>query len=217
MAKRESKTNDNQRGRIDTRLVNTGIYNTYEQHFVADDGTDIRVGRVPIQSQKPIRAGEVLAYIAAEVQTALHDGSGFKGEAQDAVKMLDKLKAAVAASDVESVAYWSYFLGCAMERHHTRQYEPMVLRERTRKSAQKDAVKTQGELAQERKKWVLDCYAGLPEAEKRKGRMAVYRRITTLFAKQAAEYEEKGRNWTLGTLSIRSTRGYLSAVLSGKR
>jgi hypothetical protein len=139
MAKRESKTNDNQRGRIDTRLVNTGIYNTYEQHFVADDGTDIRVGRVPIQSQKPIRAGEVLAYIAAEVQTALHDGSGFKGEAQDAVKMLDKLKAAVAASDVESVAYWSYFLGCAMERHHTRQYEPMVWRERNRESLRKPA------------------------------------------------------------------------------
>jgi len=120
MSKQKRQT---KRGVIDTRLIDTGVYATFEQHFVSDDGTDTPVGRSPIQSCKAIRKGEVLAHIAAEVQGALGDDSEFKGEAKDASKMLGKLETALSESDVENVLYWSYFLGRAMERHHVRQHE----------------------------------------------------------------------------------------------
>ncbi len=89
-------------GKIDTRLVDTGIYSTFEQHFVTDDGIDIPVGKIPIQSHKLVRKGEVLDYIAGEVQAAGDNGSEFKGEAQEAAKMLQKLKTALSESDVEN-------------------------------------------------------------------------------------------------------------------
>ncbi|HUT89812.1 MAG TPA: hypothetical protein VMY37_09965 [Thermoguttaceae bacterium] len=111
------------RGKVDTRLEDTGIYNTFVQYLVSDDGTDIPVGRFPIQSHKLIRKGEVLAHIEAEVQNALDDGTEFKGEARDAAEMLGKLKAAMAESDIENVLYWGYFLGRAMERHRVRRAE----------------------------------------------------------------------------------------------
>lgn len=110
--------------KTDTRLEDTGIYHTFVEYLVTEDGSKIPVGRFPVQSHKAIRAGEVLAYIAAQVQQALDDDSEFKGEAQDAAGMLEKLKAAMAESDVENVLYWAYFLGRAMERHRVRRAEP---------------------------------------------------------------------------------------------
>jgi len=120
-----TKRQKNQLPQVSTRVINTGIYQTYEKHVVLDDGTDISLSKFPVQSHEAILAGEVLQHIADEVSQALNDDSDFKGEAADASEMLERLQTAMAESPVnpETVMYWSYFLGRAMERHHTRKYE----------------------------------------------------------------------------------------------
>ncbi|NQT15221.1 MAG: hypothetical protein HQ582_20865 [Planctomycetes bacterium] len=133
------------RGKIDTRRKDTGIFHTYVQYLVTEDGAEIPVGRFAIQSHKAIRKGEVLAYIAAEVQSALDDDSEFKGEAQEAAKMLQKLKAAMAESKLETVLYWGYFLGRAMERHRVRRAEAnAACGKKVRKGGQKGHTEAHG-------------------------------------------------------------------------
>lgn len=121
MAKKKRTTE--RQGKVYTRLIDTGIFRTYEKHCVLDDGTDIPSGKRPWQPLPLIRKGETLPHIEGEVQAALDDDGEFKGEAQDAAKMLEKLKVAMEGSDIGNVLYWGYFIGRAIERHSTRKHE----------------------------------------------------------------------------------------------
>ena len=133
------------RGKVDTQLEDTGIYHTFMRYLVTEDGAESLVGRIPVQSHKLIRAGEVLPYIAAQVQQAMDDDSDFKGEAQDAAEMLGKLKTAMAESDAENVLYWAYFLGRAMERHRVRRAEAnAACGKKVRKGGQKGHAEAHG-------------------------------------------------------------------------
>jgi hypothetical protein len=111
------------KGKVCTRLIDTGIFRTYEKHCVLDDGTDIPLERRPFRPLPLVRKGETLPHIEGEIQAALDDDSDFKGEAIDAEKMLQKLKIAMAEGDVGNILYWGYFLGRTMERHDVRKQE----------------------------------------------------------------------------------------------
>ena len=170
------------KGKIDTRLADTGLYYTYEQHLVTDAGVDTPVGRIPVQSHKLIRKGEVLAYIAAEVEHAVDDASEFKGEAEDAEKMLGRLNAAIDEADIENALYWGYFLGRAMERHSARRQEPHAKRgKKTLTSAKAGHVEVYGSAEENAAKWAewqasLDAHMaeGVPI-------MVAYKRVANQF------------------------------------
>lgn len=106
------------------------------------------------------------------------------------------LKNYLDADDMEHALLAAFWLGMSVGMDEDfAMHRKAIMKEHSRREKQRKAV---SDLASRRRKWLLDCYTGLPDADKRRGKMAIARLIARRFNEQKDVDEANGKKWTLG-------------------